>query len=162
MFQVPCDGSPVNHVALPSGMRAKLWPGIALLYVCVSIGLLPASRSCTVSEIPRISPVLVITSRLLLWIRLPAGNSICVPPITLLSIFHPDTSIGIGFGLNSSTHSGFPLLGLGINSLISTTGELDCATAGRNISVSPHTMSSSEKIRRERTGIMSFLLVKSC
>ena len=65
--------------------------------------------------------------------------------------------MGIGFGLKSSTHSGAELLGLGINSLISTTGELDSAIAGCTINTIPHTTSRSETTRREHIDIGAFL-----
>jgi len=75
-------------------------------------------------------PERFMTNKLLLGMKVPAGIIICVPPIVLSSIFHPDISIAAGFGLNNSTHSGLPVLGLGRNSLIHTC----CAGAAREIS----------------------------
>lgn len=111
----------------------------------------------------RIFVVKNTTSKLLGSMTEPAPIVVCGWLIASSAIFQPETSTEKGLGLKSSTHSGVvksaPVFG--INSLISTTDELDSAAAGRNSSVNPPTMSSREKIRRKGTGIASFLMAKS-
>jgi hypothetical protein len=61
------------------------------------------------------------TSKLLAGIMTPAPMVVCGALIVSSSTFQPERSTSIGLGLNSSTHSA-PVLGLGMNSLMSICG----------------------------------------
>jgi hypothetical protein len=85
----------------------------------------------------------------------PAAMTVFAPFVVLSSSsFQPETSFENGFGLNSSAHSA-PLVGLGMNSLISTGRSADarrlCACAANNASRSSDVAAGNK--RRERGSI---------